>query len=187
MPPPDLHKQVVDPVWGCKQLDGEILAFHEISRVHIRCVTTEAPQDQVMVCVVLCIPERHVLEQTTVCAHYVVGPGEHLPSSTANAPHPAVLQPQLLLWEEVSAHVFQPCRCQGCHNLLVPCPPLWCYQVSVKITGHQQCVPLRPLTGGRDDVLYCRGVVWGQVSSHDVPLLAAQRQLKAHDVRVMEL
>ena len=45
--------------------------------------STEATQDQVVVCVVTCVPDRHVLEQTTVYAQDVVGPGAHLLAALA--------------------------------------------------------------------------------------------------------
>ena len=58
---------------------------------------TEVTQDQVMVVVVTCVSDRHVLDHMTVCAQDVVDPGVHHPSSAVHAPCPAVLQPRLML------------------------------------------------------------------------------------------
>ena len=58
----------------------------------------EATQDQVMVCVVPCVP---------VYAQDVVGPGSHLLASASHAPRPTVLQPCIVLWEKVPSQIFQ--------------------------------------------------------------------------------
>ena len=116
----------------------------------------EATQDQVMIRVVPCVLDRHVLEQKTFCYQDVVGPGAHLLSSAAHIPSPAVLQPQLVLWEEVSTHVLETCRGHGCRNLLVPWSALWHCQVGVEISDHQQSSPPGPLADGHDDTLLSR-------------------------------
>ena len=90
-----------------------------------------------MVRVVPCVLDLHILEQTTVYAQDVVGPGGHFLSSAAHAPRPTVLQPRLVPWEEVPAQIFQPRRGHGLHNLLVPRPLLWHFQVGIKISVHQ--------------------------------------------------
>ena len=66
----------------------------------------EAPQNQVMVRVVLRVPDRHIMEQTTKCAQDVVGTGSHLPSTSVHGPCLAVLQSRLMPWEEMSAYVL---------------------------------------------------------------------------------
>ena len=93
----------------------------------------EEPQEQVVVCVVTCILERYVLEQTTVCAQDVVGPGAHLPAAPVNGPCAVVIKPRLVPWEKVAAHVLQALLHQGRCNTLVPIPDLWCGQVGVEI------------------------------------------------------
>ena len=67
----------------------------------------EAPEDQVVVCVVPCIPDRYIPEQTTVSAQYVVGLGAHLPAAPVHVPYAAVLKPRRVSWKEVAAHVLQ--------------------------------------------------------------------------------
>ena len=58
-------------------------------------------------------------------------------------------------------------------------PRLWCGQVIVEIFDHQQRGPTGPLDGGSDNILYGQGVIWGQVTPHNIPLL----QLEADNVR----
>ena len=82
-------------------------------------------------------------------------------------------QAQFVLWEEVFAQIFKPRRGHGFRNLLVPRPSLWRYQVGVRIANQQQRAPPGTLAYGPDDVLYCQGVIWGQVSPHNVPTLSA--------------
>ena len=149
--------------------------------------SAEAPQYQVVVRVMPCVPACHVLEQTTVCAQDVVGPGAHLPAAPVHGPRSAVLQPRLVLWEEVSAHVLQYLLRHGRCNPLIPLPVLWRVQVSVEIADHQQRGPPGPLADGREDVLYFRGVIWGQVAPYNKPPPVARRQLKADDVRSVGL
>ena len=99
--PPELHKQAVDLIWGRWRFDGETLVFTEISQVCNMRGNTEETQDQVMVRVVPCFLGHQVLEQNTVCAKDVVGPGAHLPSSMLHKPRRDILQQRLVLWEEV--------------------------------------------------------------------------------------
>ena len=75
----------------------------------------------------------------------------------------------------------------GCRNIFILHLPLWLCQVSVKIDEHQQRIPPGLLADGRDDVLYFRGVVWGQVVPHNVPPLAARHQMKAHGICAVEM
>ena len=87
--------------------------FPEILRVRGRCGAMETTQDQVMVCVVSCVLDHHVLEQTEVCNQDVVGPGAHLLFSESHASRLAVLQTKLVSWEEVTDNVFKPRSGQG--------------------------------------------------------------------------
>ena len=59
----------------------------------------EKTQNQAVVCVVPCIPDRHVLEHTTVFAQYVVSLGVHLSSTAKSYPHLPIPQPRLAPWE----------------------------------------------------------------------------------------
>ena len=52
---------MVDPVWVCQRPDGESLSLPKISQVRGRYGSAEATQDQVMVCVVPFVLDRHVL------------------------------------------------------------------------------------------------------------------------------
>ena len=85
----------------------------KLAQVHVRHGSTDATQDQVMVCAGPCVSDRHVLEQTMVCAQNVVGPVVQLPYSAENALCLAVLQPWLVSWEEVPIRVLKPCRGHG--------------------------------------------------------------------------
>ena len=87
----------------------------------------------------------------------------------------------------MAAQIFKPHCGHGRRNTLVPCPTLLHCQVGVKFANHQQRSPLGPLDDGRNNVLYCQGIVWGQVAPHNVPPLAARRQLKADNVRAVEV
>ena len=48
---------------------------------------------------------------------------------------------------------------------------LWSCQVGVKISGHQQRSPVVPLSDVCNDIIYCRGIVWGQIATYDIPHL----------------
>ena len=110
------------------------------------------------------------MEQTTVCAHDVVGPGAHLPAAPVHGLCMAVLQPRLVPWEEVSDRVIQALLLQDCCNPLILLPALWYSQLGVEISDHHNCGPLGPLADGRNNVLYGRGIVWGKVAPHNVAL-----------------
>ena len=105
----------------------------------------ETRQDQVVIYVVLHVLYQYVLEQTTVCVQDVVGPVAHIPAALAHGPCVAILQLRLLPWEEVTAHVLQVLLLQGRCNPLIPLLAIWCGQVGVEITKHQQCAPRGPL------------------------------------------
>ena len=99
-----------------------------------------------------------------------------------HGPCPTVLQPRIVPWEEVYAHVLQPQFWHGLRNLLVPRPYLWHSHVGVEISDHQQRGPLGLLDDCRNNLLYCQGVAWGQVVPHDKPPPVAQRQMKSDNV-----
>ena len=98
-----------------------------------RHVSAEEFQGQLVVCVMPCVLDLYVLEQTNVCDQDIIGPGAHIPAAPMHDPCTAVLQPRLLLREEVAAHVLQYLFCHGICNPLVPLPSLWCNQVGVEI------------------------------------------------------
>ena len=134
-----------------------------------RIVFAEAPQYQVVVCVVLRVPDRYVLEQTTVFAQDAVSLGVHRPAAPVHGPCTAILQLRRVPWEEVAGHVLQYLLLQGCCNPLVPLPLLCCSMGGVEIAYHHQRGPPRPLGNDRNDALYGQGVVWGQVAPHNIP------------------
>ena len=41
----------------------------------------------------------------------------------------------------------------------------------LKFPATSSAAPVGPLDDGRNNVLYCQGVVWDQVAPHNVPLL----------------
>ena len=59
--PPNIHKKAVDPIQSIWGIDGKACLLPDVVRVRGGRGSTEATQNQVVVCVVLCIPERHVL------------------------------------------------------------------------------------------------------------------------------
>ena len=61
-------------------MEREQHALPEVSLVITQICAVEAPQDQVMVHVVPCVPYRHVLEQKTVCAQYELRFYKQIPS-----------------------------------------------------------------------------------------------------------
>ena len=122
--------------------------------MRVRLGSAEAPQDQLVVRVVLRFLERYVLEQMNVYAQDEVGPGAHLPPAQVHGPCA-----EIVLWEEVDAHVFQSLLHQGCCNPLVPLSDLWCGKVGVEIADHQKSGPLGPLANGCDGILYGQYVV----------------------------
>ena len=65
-PPPEISKQAVDPVWDRHRVDEEVCLLPKAAQVCGRRGATEATQEQVMICVVPCILDRHVMKQTTV-------------------------------------------------------------------------------------------------------------------------
>ena len=82
-------------------------------------------------------------------------------------------------WEEVAAHVLWDLFHQGHCNPLVSLLALWCGQVGVEISSHQQRGPTSPLADGRDDILYGQVIVWGQESPHDITLSVSRLQLES--------
>ena len=122
--PPELGKHAVYPVQGICRPNGEACALPEVARVRGRRSSTDATHNQVVVCVMSCVPYHQVMEQATIYAHDLVGPGAHLPTALVHGPCPAVLQPRLLPWEEVSAHVLQTQFCHRLRHLFVRRPAL---------------------------------------------------------------
>ena len=111
--------------------------------MHVRLGSTDSPQDHVVVCVVSHVPDRYVLEQMTVCVHDVAGPGAHNLATPADGPYVENLQPRLVTWEELASHVLQVFFFQVHCNPLVLVLALWCGQVGVEISKHEQCTPPR--------------------------------------------
>ena len=103
---PDLVKHVRYPVQGCQRPDGEACALPEVARVRGRQGSAEATHDQVVIRVVYYAPNHHVIEHMTLCSQDVVGPGAHLMSALVHGSCLAVLQPRLVPWEKVAAHVL---------------------------------------------------------------------------------
>ena len=148
--------------------------------------SAEATQNQVVVYAVLCVPDGHIMEQTTVCAQDLFGLWAQLPVSAEHAPRPAIPQTWLVPWEEFSAHVLEPRYGHVCQNILIPLSALWRWQLGVEISSHHQHGPPGPLGDGHNDVIYCRGIVWVQIASHDILPLSAQHKLKSDDVCAIE-
>ena len=88
--------------------------------------SAEATHDQLVFHVVLCVPDLHILEQTAECAQDVVSLGAYLLSALVHGPCPDVLQPRLVLWEEVYAHVLQTQFCHRLRHIFVRRPALRC-------------------------------------------------------------
>ena len=103
---PELRKHAVWLVQGHWGPDREACLLPWVVKMRGRHSYMEAPQDQVVFCIVSCLPDRYILEHMTVCAHDVVGPGAHLPDDPVHGPCAAVLQPWIVPWEEVAAHVL---------------------------------------------------------------------------------
>ena len=151
---PEFIKHAVCLVRGSRGGDGEACIIPWVALIHGRLGSVEAPQDQVVVCFVSHGPYRYVLEQMNVCAQDVVGLVAHLPVAPVHGPCAAILQPRLVPWEEVAAYVLRALLRQGCCNPLVPLLALWCVQVDVEISNHQQSGPPGPIADGCEDVLY---------------------------------
>ena len=80
----------------------------------------------------LCLASR----TATLWNQDVVGPGAHLLAAPVHGPCADVLQPQLVTWEEVSAHFLQSLLFHVSRNPLVLIPALYCGQVSVEIVDN---------------------------------------------------
>ena len=91
------------------------------------------------------------------------------------------------MWEEVSLHALQSLLHHGRHNPLVLLPDLWRDQVGVEISDHQKRPLYGPLANGCNNVFYCQGVLWDQVTPRNKPPPFARLQLKADDVRSVGL
>ena len=115
---------------------------HPRSTVCDRRGSVGATQNQVVVLVVRCVPDHHVMEQTTFCVQDVVSPGAYLQSPAEHDTRLYVPQPRLTLWEEVTNNVLKT-RCgKVCRNCFILYMSLWHFQVSVEISVHQQRTPM---------------------------------------------
>ena len=88
---PELGKYAVCLVRGCRGPDREACTLPLVLKMCARRSSAEAPQDQVVVCVVPYVPDRYVLEHTAVCAQDLVGPGAHLLAALVHGPFAAIL------------------------------------------------------------------------------------------------
>ena len=68
-------------------------------------------------------------------------------------------------------HVLYPRLRHWYHDLFIADVPLWLGQDHVEIACHNQFVYLGALSNVRDNALYDRGIIRGQVSPHYKPLL----------------
>ena len=64
--PPKLRKQAFDTVRSLWVLDGKVCPLPKVVRVCGRRGSAEETHYQLVVCVLLWAPDRHVLEQTTI-------------------------------------------------------------------------------------------------------------------------
>ena len=62
------------------------------------------------------------------------------------------------------------------------CGSLRLRQVYVEVASHQQLIPAGPPDDGRDNVLYGRGIIGGDVPPHDIILLLYHHYLEYDDV-----
>ena len=119
--PPQIRKQVVDTIRGLWWFNGKARPLPKVAQVRGRRGSVEATQNQVVLYVVPCVLDRHVLEQTTVCAQDVVGTGAQLLYPAEYALCPSIPQSQLAMWEEVPTHVLKTRREQVRRDIFIPC------------------------------------------------------------------
>ena len=86
----------------------------------------------------------------------------------------------------MGAHVFQSSCGKGYLNILRVCSYLRLRQFRVEVNGHQNLRPTGTPFDGRNNVLYGRGVVGGDVSPHDMPLMPFYFQMEAENVWAVE-
>ena len=60
------------------------------------------------------------------------------------------------------------------------------HQVGIKISGHQDLVPVRSMPDGCSNVLYGKGVSGGDIIPQDMPLPPPCHKLEADDFRTVE-
>ena len=82
----------------------------------------------------------------------------------------------------MGANVFQTGGLQFRRNLLRARGPLWIGQVRIEVTSHMKLAPLGPPDDGRNDVLYGRGVVGGDIIAHSVPPLSSRQHLEDYEI-----
>ena len=111
-----------------------------------------------MVRVVLRVPDSHVLKQSVICSKDSVLPRPDLLSVPLHYLREPILQPRIILWEEVKTHVHKTRHCKLTHNgLQLQCDFRLC-QVGIDIYDHQEIEPIRLIPDFRSNVLYVRGI-----------------------------
>ena len=124
------------------ETEEEAAHFKEVVRKILRRIPPQKTQDHVMDQVVSWVPDRHVLEQSTICSKDEIRPGPDLLSIPPNAPYVPILQPRLTLWDEVQAHVLYPRRRKLAHNGITPwCAFLLC-KIGIEVAGQQDIGPI---------------------------------------------
>ena len=99
--PPQIRKLLVPLVLSQRRVKGEPPAPPKVVRVFPQGGSMEAPQDHVVVWVLLGVPDRDVLEQTAVFTQKVVWSEAHLP-------RPSIIYPGFSAWEEMCQHDYSP-------------------------------------------------------------------------------
>ena len=90
-------------------------------------------------------------------------------------------------WEEVGAHLLQ-AGCGKVHsNLLIARGSIWILQAYIKVSDHQHLCPTGSLADGRNDVLYGRGVIWGNIAPHEITLLPYCHHTEVDNIWVVEV
>ena len=103
-----------------------------------------------MVRVVQGVPNRYILEQTTVYYENIVRLGPHLSSLSAHAPHPSTPRLGFAVWEEVICHVFDPNSRHSFRNILLVGFSFWFFHIGIKAASlnHQVCCPAEVMSNG---------------------------------------
>ena len=135
-----------------------------------------------MVWVVPRVPDGDVSKETAIRPQDIVRPGPHLPPLSYTNPCPPVPSPWSPTWLEVRRHIFKSFCCQFRRNVLSSPNALRLRQFHVEVSRRQQFGSLGPLFERGNDTFYCRGVVGGEVTSHDVPPPLPRRHLESDNV-----